>query len=94
MGDLIMDIPSPGKRFPDRLPKTAVLIITNEIQRPVDGDPVQPGGKTRISPEISGIPENLHKDILRQIFCVLPVMYDPQTSIYHHLLIAFDQYTE
>ena len=84
-------VSSSGKSFFQRLKKSFALLIANEIQRTVGGNPVQPCGDFSITPETSGSPEYLQKNILRQVFRVNRTVNNSEAGIHDHSLIAFYQ---
>lgn len=68
--------------------------LSNLLQRLGDGNSVNPGGQAGISSEIGRRTIYLDKDLLCEIFSVMPVGQKAQTSIQHSFLVLIDQYLE
>jgi hypothetical protein len=68
--------------------------LADQIQRGVDGDPVEPGGKLRLAAEPLQRSERRHEDFLGHVTGVFVVTADPQRDREHAALEPVDDEVE
>lgn len=60
----------------------------------VDGQPVQPGRKCRLTPETANLSKELNEDLLREVFCLRDISHHSQAEGVNPPVVALVKFLE